>query len=153
MNKATNHNRTIGILLIRVLLGIIFFFQGFGKVFTYGVDQVHEMFFKPSFQTAMPGGETDYLLPEWLTQTTAYFTSYAELICGALLVIGLFRNYSLYILGLVLLVVSFGHGLIEPIWDLSHVMYRAILLVALLLLPGEWDKISLDSILQKNKSA
>lgn len=48
------------------------------------------------------------------------------------------------------LIVSFGHGLMEPIWDLSHVMPRAFLLSALLLLPIGWDTWSLDEWI-KNK--
>ena len=51
----------------------------------------------------------------------------------------------------VLVIVTFGHGLAEPIWNLSHVFPRTILLIALLILPREWDKISLDSILNSNK--
>lgn len=67
------------------------------------------------------------------------------------MVLGLSVNYALYALGSVLVIVTFGHGLAEPIWNLSHVFPRTILLIALLILPREWDKISLDSILNSNK--
>jgi uncharacterized membrane protein YphA (DoxX/SURF4 family) len=130
-----------GMFFIRTLLGIIFFMQGFGKVFTIGIYHVYEMFFKV-FETTF--------LPHWLIISSAYFTSYCELICGLLLIIGLFRHCVAYVLAADLLIVSFGHGLIEPIWDLSHVMPRAILLAALFLLPAEWDKWNLD-FLVRNK--
>lgn len=39
--------------------------------------------------------------------------------------------------------------MVEPIWELHHVMYRSILLIALLLLPKEWDKYSVDAFLRK----
>ncbi|HZH86727.1 MAG TPA: hypothetical protein VFD77_05380 [Brumimicrobium sp.] len=52
----------------------------------------------------------------------------------------------------VLIIVTFGHGLAEPIWDLSHVMYRTILLLTLLILPKEWDKLSVDYLLTKKSS-
>src|SRR3954469_11379179 len=123
--------RAAGIFFTRVLLGIIFFMQGFGKVFTFTVPKVYNMFFKDL--------ETTFL-PKWLIWATAYYTSYAELIGGLLLIIGLFRKYALYLLAIDLLVVSFGHGLMEPIWDLSHVMPRAVLLITLLLVPQKWDR-------------
>jgi len=137
-------NRPIALLLIRLLLGFIVLMQGYGKVITWGVEEVYKMeFFLPTYHS---------LIPDWLTYITAYFTSYAELITGILLVIGLKRDWALYALATVLVIVTFGHGLAEPIWNLSHVMYRAILLIALLLLPAEWDKFSVDHFLNKNKN-
>jgi len=65
------------------------------------------------------------------------------------LLIGLKTNYTLYALASVLLIVTFGHGLAEPIWDLSHVMYRTMLLLALLIMPEEWNKFSIDSLINK----
>ena len=115
--------------------------QGYGKVFKYTVPKVYELFFK-DFET---------MLPKWITWCTAYYTSYVELVGGLLLIAGLFRKYTLYLLGIDLLMVSFGHGLMEPIWDLSHVIPRAILLITLLLLPQEWDKWSLDATILKKQ--
>jgi putative oxidoreductase len=132
-----NINQVIAATTLRLVLGLIFFFQGFGKVFTWGVEKVYHMdFFLPMYQN---------LLPEWLIHITAYYTSYVELVAGFLVVIGLKRDYALCALATVLVIVTFGHGLSEPIWDLSHVMPRTILLAALLLLPKEWDKFSVDS--------
>jgi len=89
-------------------------------------------------------------LPKWLIWTTAYYTSYAELIGGFLLIIGLFRKCALYVLAVDLLIVSFGHGLLEPIWDLQHVIPRAILLIALLLVPQQWDRWHFDALFTRN---
>ena len=116
--------------------------QGYGKVFTFGLHKVYQMFFLDFEHT---------FLPKWLIWSTVYFTSYAELICGFLIIAGLFRRCSLFVLGADLLIVSFGHGLMEPIWDLQHVMPRAILLMAVLLLPQEWDKWSADNLWEKVK--
>ena len=124
-------NRTIGVFILRQVLGFIFLMQGFGKVFNIGVDNLYNGGFKAYEET---------FLPKFILVFTAYFTSYAELICGLLLVLGFFRNYALYALGAVLIIVTFGHGLQSPIWDLSHVFPRTVLLVALLLIPEEWDK-------------
>ncbi|WP_420575096.1 DoxX family membrane protein [Kordia sp.] len=133
-------NKKIALLTIRLLLGFIIFFQGFGKIFKFGVNNVYNNFFAKTY---------DGILPDFLLQATAYYTSYIEFLGGILLIIGLKRDYTLYALASVLIIVTFGHGLVEPIWDLSHVMYRAILLLALLLLPKEWDHYRLDTLLKK----
>ena len=139
MNDKTS--RAAAILFTRALLGLIFLMQGYGKVFTYTVPKVYDMFFK-TFESTF--------LPNWLIWGTAYYTSYAELVCGFLLLIGLFRKYALYFLGINLLIVSFGHGLMEPIWDLQHVMPRAILLIILLIVPQQWDLWNVDVMFKKN---
>jgi putative oxidoreductase len=132
--------RKTGMFFIRMLLGLIFFFQGYGKIFSMGVSQVYDRFFKDFENTK---------LPKWLIVSTAYYTSWVELIGGFLLIIGLFRKQALYLLALDLLVVSFGHGFMEPIWDLSHVIPRAVLVSALFLLPPEWDMWNADTLQKK----
>jgi len=122
-------NQKIAVFLMRVLLGLILFMQGYAKVFKFTVDGMYENMFKAY----------EAMLPKFLVVFAAYFTTYVELIGGFLLIIGLFRNWVLYAMGLVLLIVAFGHGLQDGIWDLSHVMYRGMLLIGLLLLPQEWD--------------
>ncbi len=136
-SKINRDSRAAGLLFLRTLLGIIFFMQGFGKVFVFSVPKVYNMFFKEFENTFLPG---------WLIRGTAYYTSYVELIGGFLLITGLFRKQALYLLSFDLLVVSFGHGLREPIWDLQHVFPRAVLLTFLFLLPEEWDIWSADSL-------
>ncbi len=138
MNHPT-FNQIVAVFLLRTLLGLIFCLQGFTKVFKWGVSGMYENAFK--------GYEE--LLPKFLVVFTAYYTSYVELFAGLLLIVGLFRNYALYALGSVLLIVSFGHGLQEGIWSLDHVMYRAILLIGLLLLPEAWDQWQLESKLKR----
>ena len=138
-------NRNIGMLTLRLILGFIFLMQGYGKIFTWGVDNLYQMeFFHGTYKD---------MLPDFIIYATAYYTSYVEFIGGLLLVIGLKRDYALYALASVLVIVTFGHGLAEPIWDLSHVMYRTMLLAALLLLPKEWDRFSIDQYLNRNNSA
>lgn len=139
MIKEETRFRIPGMFFIRTLLGIIFLMQGYGKIFTMGVNQVYENFFKV-FETTF--------LPKWLIVFAAYYTSYVELVGGILLVAGLFRIYAMYLLALDLLIVSFGHGLLEPIWDLSHVIPRTILLSTLFLLPSTWDKWNVDELIK-----
>lgn len=132
-------NRIVAAFFFRVLLGLIFLMQGWGKIMKYGFEGLGKMFasYKETF------------LPSFLVDFTMYFTTYAELIGGFLLVIGLFRRYAYYTLVAVLLIVSFGHGLTNPIWDLQHVIFRAILLGACLMLPYSWDQWHSDRFFRK----
>jgi uncharacterized membrane protein YphA (DoxX/SURF4 family) len=132
--------KAAGALFIRALLGIIFLMQGYGKIFSFSVEKVYQLFFKEFEAT---------FLPKFILISTAYFTSYVEMIGGFFLIIGLFRKWAAYFLALDLLIVSYGHGLMEPIWDLSHVIPRAILLAAIFFIPPEWDAWHLDGVLHK----
>ena len=134
----TTLNRIAAVFITRVLLGLIFLMQGYGKVFSFGMDALYNSF-----------APYEEKLPKFLVVFAAYFTTYAELLGGFLLVIGLFRNYALYALGLVLLIVSFGHGLSQPIWDLSHVFPRAVLLIALLVMPQDWDQWQVERLIRR----
>lgn len=138
----TNKNqRAAGLFFMRSLLGVIFLMQGFGKVFTYTVDGV--------YQSAFAEMESTWI-PVFLLKFTAYFTSYAEMIGGLFLVIGLFRQWTYILFGMVLLLVAYGHGLTSPIWDLQHVLFRGVLLFPLFLLPIEWDKWAVDNLIGRN---
>lgn len=135
-------NKTIAVLTARLLLGFIFLMQGYGKVFTIGLDKVYNGFFKETYKD---------LLPDFITLGTAYFTSYVELIAGFMLVIGFKKNIAYVLLATVLVMVTFGHGLAQPIWDLSNVMFRAMLLIFLLMVPQSLDKFSLDGFINSYK--
>lgn len=134
-------NYSIATLFARLLLGIIFFWQGFGKIFTWGLENLYNNGFKSYEET---------WLPVFLIKGTAYFTSYGELILGLLLIIGLFRKQSYLLLGLIILIVSFGHGVQSPVWDLQHVFFRTSLLLFLMMIPLNKDVIALDTVLNKN---
>ena len=136
-------NTGIATLFARLLLGLIFFWQGFGKVFTIGVATLYENGFK-SYE--------DTFLPTFVVKSTAYFTSYGELIFGFLLILGLFRKQSYYALGLILLIVSFGHGLQTPIWDLQHVFVRSAFLIFLLMTLNK-DSFALDVYFKKQSKS
>ena len=124
---------------VRLLLGIIFLMQGYGKVFTWGMTNLYENGFK-SYEATF--------LPTFLIKFTAYFTSYGELIGGLLLILGLFRKQAYLILAAILLIVSFGHGLQSPIWDLQNVFVRAVFLVFLMMIPMKADTFSLDNLIK-----
>ncbi len=135
-------NRTLGAFTLRVVLGLIFLMQGWGKVMNYGMDALYQNVFQ-SYEAHLPSS---------LLWATAYYTSFVELFAGLLLTVGLFRKWALLALASVLIIVTFGHGVASPIWDLSHVFPRTVLLATLLFLPKTWDKWHLDSFILKGKT-
>jgi uncharacterized membrane protein YphA (DoxX/SURF4 family) len=137
----TIENRAFGLFFLRSLLGIIFMMQGWGKVFQFGIWNLYENAFI-SFEA---------MLPKPVLVAVLLFTTFAELLGGLFLILGWQRKWFYRILASVLLLVSFGHGLESPIWDLQHVVFRAILLIPLFFLPEEWDSWSLDHRLKQKR--
>ncbi len=128
-------HESFAVFIARVFLGLLFFFQGYDKVFKIGISGVIKTFEYPYKQTG---------LPRILLVIGAYLTSFIELICGALLVLGLFKYPALYLLGIDLLMASAGLGMLNNLWDTKHAFPRIILLLLLLFLPEAWDTFSLD---------
>ena len=57
---------------------------------------------------------------------------------------------ALLALGFVLVIVTFGHLLKEPLYSFyEHVIPRLVLLLFILAMPQEADRISLDSLLDR----
>lgn len=140
METVTINNEAVLTFVLRVILGILFFFQGYDKVFKVKLNGVIETFRYELGTIKVPGV---------VLTSTALFTSYAELICGVLLIIGLFKTYALYILGIDLILVTGAFSLIKPMWDMQLLFPRLILLSILLYLPVEWDTLSVDHIISK----
>lgn len=124
--------------IIRVFLGILFFAQGFDKVFRLKVHSVIHTFEQPL---------EEHKLPAWLITGAGVYTSYAELICGFMLIIGLFKSIALYLLGIDLLMVCVAFSIIKPMWDIQFVFPRLVLLISLLIIPSAWDVISIDHLI------
>lgn len=126
----------VAIATVRIILGILFFFQGFDKIFRLKNSEI--MAFVPSGISDRVSGKTNLLLIKsgaWL-----------ELIGGILLVAGFLIQPALIILAFDLVMVSFAFSLAVPIWDLRHVFPRLAMLVFLLLSPAEADVFSLDYV-------
>lgn len=135
MEPFTINNEAVLTFILRVILGILFFFQGYDRVFKLKISGVIEFF---SQQLG------SIKVPQFVLVLTAWFTSCAELLCGALLILGLFKTYALYLLGLDLIIVSAAFSLIKPMWDMQQLFPRLILLAILLYLPAKWDVLSVD---------
>jgi uncharacterized membrane protein YphA (DoxX/SURF4 family) len=93
---------------------------------------------------------SDTFLPIWSLWATGVIVPVVELIAGALLLLGLRVREALIALGFVLVIVTFGHLLHEPLYPFhEHVIPRLALLVFVLVCPAEDDKISADYLLAK----
>ena len=133
-------NRTWAIFFARVILGLIFFMAGRWKVFTLGpLGHARNLFVEPY---------ADTLLPAWSLWVTGAVVPVVELTAGALLIVGLKTRPALLALGGVLVLVTFGHLVADPLYQFhTHVIPRTALLLFLLVMPASEDRISLDSFL------
>jgi len=129
---------TIAPLLTRVLLGILFFIQGYDKIFNIKIVNVIETI-RPAYHKMK--------LPGFIIVLSAWFTSYIEFTCGLLLIVGLLKYFSLYLLGIDLIIVSFGMSMINSVWNMELVFPRFLLLLFLLIYPAEYDVITLQHFL------
>ncbi len=138
------HNRTWAILVARTILGLIFFMSGLWKVFTLGpVAHALRWFVEPY---------ADSFLPTWSLWATGTVVPVVELVAGALLLIGLWNRVALLALGGVLVLVTFGHLLADPLYEFhTHVIPRTALLLFLLTMPASEDRISVDGWLARRK--
>ena len=133
MNLLTNE--TILDLTLRMILGILFFFQGYDKIFRIKMTGVIDTF---KFELG------NIKFPNFLLVISAYYTSYVELIGGLFLVAGLFTNYTLYLIGIDLILVTGAFSLIKPVWDMNLIFPRLILWSILMIIPESFNKISID---------
>ncbi|MBL0329068.1 MAG: DoxX family protein [Bacteroidetes bacterium] len=133
-------NESIMTFTLRLILGILFFMQGYDKVIRVKMPGVIESFKYEFGKVNMPQGVLAF---------GAYLSSFIELICGLTLILGIFTKYSLYLIGFDLVLVTAAFSLINPVWDMKIVFPRIILWCALMLTPNSYNKLSLDFFLLK----
>ncbi|MXX69330.1 MAG: DoxX family membrane protein [Gemmatimonadales bacterium] len=139
--KAALTPRSWAAFVARMILGLIFFMAGFWKVFELGAVQHARGLFVEAY--------ADTFLPAWSLWAAGVAIPFIELVCGALMLAGWRRRIATLGLGGVLILVTFGHLLAEPLYVFSaHVIPRTLLLVIVLLL-FEDDRLSLDGWLAR----
>ena len=137
-------HRAWALLFARSVLGLIFFMAGVWKVFQLGPLEHARKYFLPF---------SDTFLPIWSLWLVGVTVPVVELIAGALLILGLRIREALIALGFVLVIVTFGHLLRDPLFNFSgHVIPRLALLLFLLWCPREQDRFSLDGVLSHRRS-
>ena len=143
MAVSDSARRAWAVLFARGVLGLIFFMAGVYKVFTLTpVGHAHKWFVDPY---------ADTFLPMWSLWLTGLTIPFVELIAGALVFVGWRVTEALVALGVVLVIVTFGHLLKEPLYEFhTHVIPRLALLLFVLMVPREADRFSVDRWLSRN---
>ena len=144
MNTQDASGRAWAILFARAILGFIFFMAGVWKVFQLGpLQHAHRYFVDPYAQT---------FLPRWSLWATGVTVPVVELLAGGMLLVGWRVRVALLALGGVLVLVTFGHLLADPLYEFhTHVIPRAALLLFLLVMPRGEDRMSLDRWLSRRR--
>lgn len=121
----------------RWVLGLIFFMAGWFKVFDMTATDHARRFFVEGF--------ADTWIPTWMLWSLGTAIPFVELIAGGLICLGLRIRKSSVLLGMVLIIVTYGHLLKEPLFDTtSHIFPRLVLLLFVLAAPHVHDRGSLD---------
>ena len=144
MNLSAAKSRAWARLFARLVLGLIFLMAGIYKVFRLTPVGHVQKWFLPYQST---------FLPVWSLWAVGLAIPFVELLAGALLVLGLRIRAALLGLGMVLVVVTFGHLVKEPLYPFhEHVIPRLALVVFLLVMPAEADIFSIDGWLRSRGS-
>lgn len=123
----------------RVLLGLIFLMAGWFKCFQLTPwEHASRLFVVPY---------ADTWIPAWMLWASGLAIPPLELVAGFLLVIGWRTRESLLAVGFILVLVTYGHLLKEALFSpIEHIFPRAVLMVAVFLIPD--DALSIDSWLK-----
>ncbi len=132
------YNDAIAILLMRTVTGILFFFQGYDKLFNVKIDNVVRTFSEPL---------SKFRFSSSILKPCIALSSVIEMVCGVLLFIGLGKNISLYLLAMDLIFISFIFSSMKAMWDMQFFFPRLLLIVILLFCLPEQDLFSLDTYL------
>ena len=132
-------NRSIGTLGLRLVIGLLSFQIAMHKVFILGLESQLRWF-----------QDLAAYFPDWVLRGTNIYCAAVELVAGAMLILGFKRDWALYAILSVLVIVTFGHGMEREVWDIQQMVFRLAMIVTLLLLPADWDVIRLDSLWKKS---
>ena len=135
--------RTWGIACARVVLGLLMGMRGWDKVFNM-TPAVHASRF-------FTGPYADSWIPQWLLWITGLTIPFVELTTGWLLVIGWRTNEALVALGLLLMLVTYGHMLANPMFNDIFIFTRLVLLVIVAVVPRSSDRLSVDYWLKQRR--
>jgi len=125
------------LFFVRWVLGLIFFMAGWWKTFDLGpLEHARRLFVVPFAAT---------WIPAWLLWTLGTVIPPVELLAGALMCLGLRVREAGIALGGILILVTYGHLLLEALYDTTHHIFpRLVLLTFVLAAPAERDVLSLD---------
>jgi thiosulfate dehydrogenase (quinone) large subunit len=135
-----NH-REVAYALLRITFGVVFLFNGIGKVMG-GVGN-----FAGGMNQRFAGK-----LPALVVMPFGYILPFAELVTGALIFFGLFTRFGLIGTGLLLAALTFGTVILaEPATVAHNTQYALVNFVLLWFL--DLNRYSLDSLIRRKSRA
>jgi thiosulfate dehydrogenase [quinone] large subunit len=139
---SVDRDRSWAIFTARTILGVVFFVAGLHKVFNWGpLEHARRLFVVPY---------ADTFLPAWSLWATGTAVPLLELVTGGLVLIGLWTRPALFVLGAILVLVSFGHLLVQPSTSINpYILPRSALLLIVLVMPAHLDRFSIDGLLAR----
>jgi len=151
MTPQDRHDRTMldgwswALFFARWVLGLTFFMAGWWKCFELGpVDHARAYFLE---------GFPETWIPVFLLWGLGVAIPVMELVAGGLVCLGFRLRESLVVLGAILVIVTYGHLLLEPLFSLQgHIFIRLALLLFVLAGPRERDVLSVDGWLAAKRS-
>jgi thiosulfate dehydrogenase (quinone) large subunit len=133
------------VFFTRWVLGLIFLMAGWWKVFDLGPAEHARRYF-------LQEGFVHSWIPVWLLWAVGVTVPFVELVAGGLVCLGLRRRESLLALGAILVIVTYGHLLLEPLYSITgHIFVRLALLVFVLAAPPGRDVLSVDHWLGRRR--
>jgi uncharacterized membrane protein YphA (DoxX/SURF4 family) len=140
-SRPATSDRAWAIVLARLVLGLIFFMAGCYKVFEQGPLEHARQWFLPYRET---------FLPVWSLWAVGTVIPFVELGAGGLLLLGWRVREALIALGGVIVIVTFGHLLKDPLYAFhEHVIPRLALLLFVLAMPRTDDRFSIDHLVRR----
>jgi len=121
--------------MVRVVLGILFFAQGYDKIFKIGINAVVD---------AASTADMHRVLGKGLLKASVLLSSWVELLAGALLIAGFQKDVALIALSADMIVAGIIFTLIKPMWDMQFYFPRLAMLVFMSIIPPGWDIWSID---------
>lgn len=127
------------VLIIRLIAGILFLFQGYDKIFRLRLSKTGE---------AATYALSSLHLPGSLVKFIAVVTAIVEFSGGIMLISGFLILPACYMLMAGLLPITIAMAIREPVWNMETVWPRLVLLTFLMLAPEQVHTLSLDYVLK-----
>lgn len=128
-------------LFARAMVGMLFLMAGYWKCFELTPTGHARQFFLEGYQETW--------IPTFLLWGLGLAIPVVELVAGALLVVGFRTRDALVTIGFILILVTYGHALVEPLYSIQgHILPRGLLMIIALVLPESEDRLTLDHFLR-----
>jgi thiosulfate dehydrogenase [quinone] large subunit len=138
--NAFESDRVVGYSLLRATLGI--------NIFLHGVSRV--LAGSGNFAASLVGMFHATLLPPMLVRTFGYALPWIEATVGLLVLLGLWTRYALAGGALLIFVLTFGTALRQD-WETAGLQLTYALIFGALLAFRQWNTLSFDVLLDKNR--